>query len=358
MRKIICKGGCATKSPAASAEQTEKSPTGVISRGAYSSVWFYTSYEVIKELGDRLIAWREKSSRVLLIFDFCLALQGLFVGMPGFPLLFGFSVFVHIVVNNGIVFLSLDYRCHTLLREKGLTAIQKFSCKITQLSQFKNISKNMALVFRQNNYEEYAKALEQRALSVEENILAKQKYEERFVELDRDIAMIVGISSMGYEQCAANLSRMKGWEQFFNNITDMPNALLQEQKGKVSSVIKQLSKRMYDISANVATLVQTLSETSRRAQVVQLEEKLNAMLHAGLNEADTSTVKKCLREIAAARDLVDQICDHPDPDDTGGRHLPLPTAGEEPRPVSPLPEEQQRHGGAGVPAALKCLRQK
>ena len=72
-------------------------------------------YEVIKELGDRLIAWREESSRVLLIFDFCLALQGLFVGMPGFPLLFGFSVFVHIVVNNGIVFLSLDYRCHIVL---------------------------------------------------------------------------------------------------------------------------------------------------------------------------------------------------------------------------------------------------
>ena len=63
-----------------------------------------------------LIAWRgEKSSRVLLIFDFCLALQGLFVGMPGFPLLFGFSVFIHIVVNNGIVFLSLDYRCHIVL---------------------------------------------------------------------------------------------------------------------------------------------------------------------------------------------------------------------------------------------------
>ncbi len=74
-------------------------------------IYFSTqkNYEVIKELGDRLIAWREKSSRVLLIFDFCLAPQGLFVGMPGFPLLFGFSVFVHIVVNNGIVFLSLDY---------------------------------------------------------------------------------------------------------------------------------------------------------------------------------------------------------------------------------------------------------
>ena len=31
-------------------------------------------YEVIKELGDCLIAWREKSSRVLLILDFRLAL--------------------------------------------------------------------------------------------------------------------------------------------------------------------------------------------------------------------------------------------------------------------------------------------
>ena len=49
---------------------------------------------------------------MLLIFNLSLALQGLLMGTPGFPLLFGFAVLVNIVVNNGIVFLSLDDRCH------------------------------------------------------------------------------------------------------------------------------------------------------------------------------------------------------------------------------------------------------
>ena len=71
-------------------------------------------YEVIKELGDCLIC---SGRKVPCAADFrflpCASGSLLFVGMPGFPLLFGFSVFVHIVGTWNSFFLRFfDYRCH------------------------------------------------------------------------------------------------------------------------------------------------------------------------------------------------------------------------------------------------------
>lgn len=93
---------------------------------------------------------------------------------------------------------SLKKNTDTLLKKKAQQAIQNFTCNITQLSQFKSICKNLATILRNNNYAEYAVELESRVRDVEENLLAKQKYQERLVELDRDIAMLVDISTLGY----------------------------------------------------------------------------------------------------------------------------------------------------------------
>ena len=202
-----------------------------------------------------------------------------------------------------------------LFKEKALAAIQRFNCKITQLSQFKSISKNMATSLRNHNYENYAKALEERVVEVENILLAVQKYEDRLVEFNRDVAMVVDISTMGYEQCTLHLSRMKGWEQFFNKISDMPPELLAEQKEKVSDMISSLTGRIFEISKSFHELVQMLSTVSTLAQVEQLGGKLNVSLQDGLNEMDIPVAKECLRDISLAEtflaelpDNIDELC--------------------------------------------------
>ena len=69
--------------------------------------------KVIQELLDGLLARREKGACVLLVFNLSFAFQSFFVGVPGFPLLLGVTVFVNIVINDGICFFTFDDRSHT-----------------------------------------------------------------------------------------------------------------------------------------------------------------------------------------------------------------------------------------------------
>lgn len=199
-----------------------------------------------------------------------------------------------------------------LLRQKAFIAIQRFTCKITQLSQFKSISKNMATSLRNHNYDNYAKALEERVVEVEYILLAMQKYEDRLVEFNRDVAMVVDISTMGYEQCSTYLSRMKGWEQFFNKISDIPPELLAEQKEKVSDMVNKLTERLFEISKSFYELVQLLSCVSTLAQIEQLGEKLKVALQNGLNEMDVPVAKECLRDISLAEAFLAELPDNID----------------------------------------------
>lgn len=194
-----------------------------------------------------------------------------------------------------------------LLKGKALIAIQGFSCNITQLSQFKSVCKNLAISLRNNNYEEYALALERRAIEVEENLLAKQKYEARLVELDRDIAMLVEVSVLGYGECISNLTRLRGWEQFFNQITDMPSKLLDEQKKKISDAIISLTERIEIISKEFSDLVQSLSAASAISQVETIGEKISSSLQNGLNEEDSIVAQDCAREISLATAFIEQL---------------------------------------------------
>ena len=67
--------------------------------------------KIIQEIRYFLIVGRKKSTGVDLVLNLCFPFQSLFMGMPGFPLLFRFSIFVYVVVNNRICFFSFDDGC-------------------------------------------------------------------------------------------------------------------------------------------------------------------------------------------------------------------------------------------------------
>ena len=68
--------------------------------------------EVQQKLRDTLIAGREKRPGSFLILHLRLAFQCVLIAGAGLPLLLGLAVLVHIGVDDGIVFLSFDNRCH------------------------------------------------------------------------------------------------------------------------------------------------------------------------------------------------------------------------------------------------------
>lgn len=202
---------------------------------------------------------------------------------------------------------SLKKDADVMLRQHGAAAIRKFSCKITQLSQFKSVSKNIAIALRNNGYEELAQAAESHAVEVEEDLLAKQKYEASLVELDKDVAMVADVASMGYSSCITALEKMRGWERFFEIISDMPSKLLDEQKAKVQATIKALSSRLDNISMECHYLIQSVNSASSLVQVMQIEDSLTNMLTVGLNNEDVTLTNECLKLIALAKISVENL---------------------------------------------------
>ena len=199
-----------------------------------------------------------------------------------------------------------------LLKKYGTAAINRFTCKLTQLSQFKPMCKNMAIVFRNNGYEEYAQLVEAHAIEVEENLLARQKYEASLVELDKDIAMITDISQLGYLSCAKALEKMKGWKVFFNQVSDMPLALLNAQKEKLTKSIEAIMNRMKQISTACHDCIYEIKTTTSFEEMCQIEEKLNSILSLGLNDEDNKDANECLRLISAAKNLIENLPDNID----------------------------------------------
>ncbi len=252
--------------------------------------------------GEELLADAKKNSKIqalVKILSCFVNTTGIIV--EGLPFVYG----EHYIQRMTVLKKNTD----DLLKRKAIAAIQAFSCNITQLSQFKGVCKNLATTLRFNNYEEFAQVLERRANEVEENLLAKQKYEARLVELDRDVAMLVDVSAWGYNQCTSNLTRMRGWEQFFNNITDMPSKLLSDQNKKVSDGISRLTSQIEKLSKDFAGLVQSLTGSLSVSQVKEIGERISTSLQNGLNEADSSLAQTCLREISLAESFIEQLPD-------------------------------------------------
>lgn len=202
---------------------------------------------------------------------------------------------------------SLKREADDLLRQNGAAAIHKLTCKITQLSQFKSVSKHIANALRTNGYEELAQAAESHAVEVEENLLAKQKYEASLVELDKDVAMAADAASLGYSSCEVALEKMRGWKHFFDDITDMPGSLLEKQKGKIQATIAALSLRLENISAECHHLIQSVDSASSFRQVMQIKESLAIMLSAGLSREDAALTNECLTSISFARSYIENL---------------------------------------------------
>lgn len=235
-------------------------------------------------------------------------------GIQKFVRVFSYIVDTNKMVSEALPFVYSEYYkdqmdalkkdANILLAKNGVGAINKFSCKITQLSQFKTVSNKMAAILRNQGYEELAQLVEQHSLDVEEDLLAKQKYEASLIDLEKDISMAADTPKFGYSSCVTSLEKMRGWERFFANVTDMPEKLLKIQNEKIGKAISEILERMNQISADCHSIIDSIEEMTAVEQIVQVEERLNSLLTLGLNETDITAVNECMRVMSMAENSV------------------------------------------------------
>jgi len=194
-----------------------------------------------------------------------------------------------------------------ILRKNALKGIGLISCNITQLSQFKGITANIAKALREHDYEDYAKAIELRYQTVDEDLLARQKYEAMLVELDKDIAMAADVNSLGYSSCVTYMEKMQGWDRFFDATKDMPDSLMKAIKDKISKAMDMLSKRIGELSDVCRNTIAQVEANESIEMVENLKEKLIVLSDIGLQENDVIRIASVLKEIGAAQKEIENI---------------------------------------------------
>lgn len=202
---------------------------------------------------------------------------------------------------------KLKHDAEKLLKSRASSAIDHFTCKITQLSQYKMTCSNIAKTLRQYGYSDYADALDKKAASVEEELLAKQKYEAALVDFDKDVTMCTNIQTMGYAICMQHLDEMSHWEKFFEDAADLPSSIKKEKSDAVCTVNERLKKRLDEISKECAALKQEVLTATTARYLSAAESKMLRVVAAGVSQKDELMLADLQKQISAAKEILEQL---------------------------------------------------
>lgn len=133
---------------------------------------------------------------------------------------------------------ALQARLERLLERYLMPAIASASCKITELSQMKSNCTRMAKTLRDYGYACYAEALEKRIETIEQELLAKQKYESILLEMNKDILMADAITE--YHTCCVAISKLSKWKEFIQGEKDIPSQLVNDSARRIDAAIIKL----------------------------------------------------------------------------------------------------------------------
>lgn len=199
---------------------------------------------------------------------------------------------------------SIKSTADQLLNANGLDGIRKISCKITQLSQLKTICNNMSKTLQEHGYANLAEAINRRYVVVEEELIAKQKYETTLAELDKDAAMLSRVQNMGYADCSSWLEKMHGWTEFFTSVSDLPQSIVKDKTEKVAALRGNLQTRMSALSDEYTSAINQVETSGSLDELTSAREMLQKLVETGINDSDTIAAIAILRDIELAAEAI------------------------------------------------------
>lgn len=204
---------------------------------------------------------------------------------------------------------SIKVEVKQILQQKYLTAISKLKCNITQISQVKSLYKQVIGVLRKNGYEEFAQATAERITTLENELIAKQKYEAMLVELDRDIAMCSDFSTFSFRKLTEMQTKIKNWNTFLKGASDLPDSIVTPLINKTEQIVTELDSKKNDLLFNIATIMEQVKNSSRLEHLIEAEHNL---LRIKAMEFDIPTEKEIDCALDSLRNRIQFIQAFPD----------------------------------------------
>jgi len=173
---------------------------------------------------------------------------------------------------------ALIQNADEFLNKCASDSIQKLSCNITQLTQFKAVYKKAAEILAEIGKQELADKVSSRLAEIEQELKAKQKYEQTFAHCDREIAFCNNTSEMSYKVCCDNLAKMKNWETYITELKDISERTKQEIVNKIRRAKENLNARMDKINRTIESLRDSFKAVSCDSELALLQLKINHVI--------------------------------------------------------------------------------
>ena len=200
---------------------------------------------------------------------------------------------------------TLKISVKNLLDQSFLRVIQKVRCNITELSQFKSTYTKIAKTLRENNYSEYADAAENRIVSLENELLARQKYESSIVECEKDLALSATVTKYG--ECEALNNKLKSWSAFIEGANDLPETVATPLKNRLFEAITKIELRMKGCLNDSKDVINSIGKASSVSDLKLLENKLQQLLTQQLPADVEKDIINAKDEISSSLEYVESM---------------------------------------------------
>lgn len=239
------------------------------------------------------------------------------------------------VIEDGYPFVYSDGYKHSTLELQAdfkklldryyLQAIQQAKCSITELSQYKAAYTQVARILRDNAFEDYAIATENRIATVETELLAKQHYESSLNECAKDL--LLATTTVNYQEAIDLAQRFCTWLNFIDGAEDLPASVgqpLRERIENAISVMKEVQSRILKDYQDTITTVETAGSV---AELKQADLKLSRLLQNHLPNDCVQNILLIQEAIHAAICIIEDL-----PTDIDAITLAISTISQESNP--------------------------
>ena len=194
---------------------------------------------------------------------------------------------------------ALQGRLNNLLDRYLVLGISTVSCKITELSQMKSNCARMSKTLRDHGYTGYAEALEKRIEAIEQELLAKQKYESVLLEMNKDILMADVLTE--YHNCCDAIAKLSKWKEFIQGEKGIPSQLVNDSARRIDVAITKLeSQKQIDL------------ERIARARYEQVFLELERDISFSVSAESYQECCRLIRKLAKWENFLTELPDLPD----------------------------------------------
>lgn len=190
---------------------------------------------------------------------------------------------------------ELDSAVFLILQKQYPIAIENVRCDITQLSQIKQAYKRVIETLEQNNYIEYAELTQNRLIELEEELIAKQKYEKILAEINRDIQMCSDVSAFSYGVTAEKLTKVGNWSTYIENSKDLPESIRKQAKLGLLDCDLRLKARKNELLTRIESAVSKERDAKTKKDLIECLDLIMTLKALQFDESTEQSLQACKR---------------------------------------------------------------